>query len=103
MISAEITPKPNQANAAAGALQKKGFQIMRINKSISVQAPQTLWEATFQITFSKKTKIISNEAGVEESFLEANKESMKIPVELKHLVEDLHFIKPPEFFSVSQH
>ena len=66
MISAEITPKPNQANKAAGALQKKGFQILHISKSISVQAPQTLWEATFQITFSKKTKIVSNETEVEE-------------------------------------
>ena len=103
MISAEIKPKPNQANKAARALQEKGFQILHISKSISVQAPQNLWEATFQISFSKKTKIISNEASASDSFQEANKESMKIPVELEYLVEDLHFIEPPEFFSLNQH
>jgi hypothetical protein len=103
IVPAEIISKPNQAHKAARVLQTMGFRILQIGPIISLQAPQALWESTFQITFLRKTKTLSKETGTETSFQEASKDSMKFPVELENIIEDVCFVKPPEFFSRNQY
>lgn len=99
IISAEITPPPNQANQAALAMQRLGFRILHIGPTISVQGPQLLWESTFNVSFEphQKTIIAEVEGGVV-TYQKALTESMRLPPELQTLIEEVVFVEPPEFY-----
>lgn len=101
MISAEVTPFPDQATQAARALQRLGFRVLHIGRTISVQAPRSLWKSTFHVSFKPRKKTISAEAGIEVTYPKAQVEAVKIPSELEKLLDDVAFVEPPEFFEES--
>ncbi len=99
VISAEIKPFPNRANQAALVLQRLGLRILHIGPTISVQGPQSLWGTTFNVSFESRKKAgAAGVAGGEVSYQKALTEHMRIPPELQHLVEEVMFVEPPEFF-----
>lgn len=99
-ISAEIKPKPNQANQAALVLQRLGFHILHIGPTISVQSPQSAWESTFNVSFEPQKKIVvaGLEKGGEITYQRAIIDNMRIPPELQDLIDDVMFMEPPELF-----
>ncbi len=99
IISAEIQPLPNQANQAAKALQSLGFRILHIGPTISVQAPRSLWESTFNVSFvpQKKTVMPEIEKG-EVTYPKAITDNMRIPEHLQSVITDVMFVEPPELY-----
>ena len=101
-ISAEIEPAPQRAQQAALALQRLGFRIMHIGATISVQAPRSLWETAFNVTFEQRKKtVIAEVAGSETTYLSALTEDVPIPTELQDLIVAVAFVEPPEFYSMA--
>jgi hypothetical protein len=99
IIAAEIKPLPNKTSQTAVALQQLGFRILHIGQTISVQGAQPLWEATFNVTFELRKKIIIPEAeGSEVSYQKALTEKLRILPELQPLIEEVFFTEPPEFY-----
>ena len=98
LISAEIEPLPNLANQAALALQRLGFHILHIGPTISVQAPLSLWESTFNVSFTKEKKTIMAEIDSEVTYLRAVTDNFVIPKGLESLISDVMFVEPPEFY-----
>ncbi|MDJ0694175.1 hypothetical protein [Mastigocoleus sp. MO_188.B34] len=100
LISAEIEPLPNQANKAALALQRLGFKILHIGSTISVQAPRSLWESTFNVSFQQEKKTVIAEIGSEVTYLRAVTDNLTIPEGLESLISEVMFVEPPEFYQV---
>jgi hypothetical protein len=98
IISAEIEPLPNQANPAALALQRRGFRILHIGSTISVQAPRSLWESTFNVSFKEEKKTVIPEIGREVTYLRAVTDHLVIPEGLDSLIAEVMFVEPPEFY-----
>jgi hypothetical protein len=98
LISAEIEPLPNQANQAALALQRLGFRILHIGPTISVQAPRSLWESTFNVSFEPQKKTVMPEIGSEVTYLRAVTDRLVIPEGLQSLISEVMFVEPPEFY-----
>ena len=98
LIPAEIEPLPNQTNQAALALQRLGFQVLHIGPTISVQAPQTLWESTFNVSFEEETQTVIAEIESEVTYLRAITDNLIIPEGLESLISDVMFVEPPEFY-----
>jgi hypothetical protein len=98
LISAEIEPLPNQANPAALALQRLGFRILHIGPTISVQAPRSLWESTFNVSFEEEQKTVMPEIGKEVIYLRAITDHLVIPEGLDNLIAEVMFVEPPEFY-----
>jgi hypothetical protein len=98
-ISAEVEPRPGMAQAAAKALQDRGFRILHIGGTISVEAPQSLWEETFNVFFETHTKRRMAEVPESEiTYQKAVIEAMHIPETLQELVAAVLFAEPPELF-----
>jgi hypothetical protein len=98
LISAEIQPRPDQHHQAALALQQLGFRILHIGPTISVQASQSRWESTFNVSFEEVTTPSIAEIGSETTYSRAITEDLEIPAELAELIEEVMFVEPPEFF-----
>lgn len=98
LVSAEIAPVPNQANQAALALQRLGFRILHIGPTISVQAPRSLWESTFNVSFQAERKTTLAETDSEVTYLRADTADLVIPEALGGVVAEVIFVEPPEFF-----
>jgi hypothetical protein len=98
LIPAEIEPLPNQANPAALALQRLGFRILHIGTTISVQAPPSLWESTFNVSFQQEKKTVMAETGSEVTYLRAVTDNLVIPERLETLISEVMFVEPPEFY-----
>lgn len=98
-ISAEIEPQPNQANQAALALQNLGFRILHIGPTISVQAPQELWESTFGVSFQSETKdVLPQMSTGQVPYSRAVTDNLQIPNQLQNLISGVMFVEPPTFF-----
>ncbi len=98
-ISAEIVPFPNQANQAAVALQRLGFRILHVGPTISVQGPQSLCVSTFNVSFEPEKKTVLAEMEESEvTYKKAFVADMRVPEELQHLVAEVMFVEPPEFY-----
>lgn len=98
-ISAEVEPRPGMAQAAAKALQEHGFRILHIGGTISVEAPQSLWEATFNVSFETHTKRRMAEVQETEiTYQKAVTEAMRIPETLQKHIAAVLFAEPPELF-----
>jgi hypothetical protein len=99
IIAAEIKALPDQTRQAALALQRKGFRILHIGPTISVQGPQSLWESIFNVSFESQKKIILEglEKG-EVTYQKAITKAMLIPVELQEMVEEVFFVEPSELY-----
>lgn len=99
LIAAEIEPLPNRANQAALALQRLGFRILHIGPTISVQAHETLWASTFNVSFEPREKTVLPEVeGAEVTYQKAVTEDMRIPPELQNLIAEVMFVEPPELY-----
>ncbi|AOX02175.1 hypothetical protein BJP34_24470 [Moorena producens PAL-8-15-08-1] len=98
-ISAEIESSPNHSRQAALALQQLGFRILHIGPTISVQAPQSLWESTFNVSFQPQQKTLIQEIdGSDVTYPKAAVDHIQIPEQLQTLVTGVMFVEPPEFF-----
>lgn len=98
LISAEIQPLPKQEKQAALALQNLGFQVLQVGTTISVQAPRSLWESTFNVSFKEEKKTAMAEIESERIYLRAVTDKFIIPQKLESLISEVMFIEPPEFF-----
>lgn len=96
-IAAEVVPtEPGHAGRAAKALQQRGFRVLHVGRSISVQAPRDAWEATFGVTFAPASKLVQPEIGRTTGFLRADPSSLRVPPDLAELIADVAFVEPPE-------
>lgn len=100
LIPAEIEPLPFQANQAALALQRLGFQVLHIGTTISVQAPRELWESTFNVSFTEEKKTVMAEIESEQTYLRAVTDKLVIPSEVESLISEVMFVEPPEFYQL---
>lgn len=100
LISAEIEPLPNKSKQAALELQRLGFKILRVDKTISVQAPRSLWESTFNVSFKEENKTVMAEIEAEKTYSRAVTDSLIIPEKLESSISEVMFIEPPEFYQV---
>ena len=98
LIPAEIEPLPHRANQAALALQRLGFRILHIGATISVQAPRSLWESTFNVSFTEEKKTVMAEIESEVTYLRAVTDNLVIPEGLESLISEVMFVEPPEFY-----
>jgi hypothetical protein len=98
VISAEIKTLPNRTTHAAIALQRLGFRILHLGSTLSVQAPQSLWESTFNVAFETRKKTVMPEAeGSEVSYQKALTDNLRVPESLQGLIAEVMFVEPPEF------
>lgn len=98
LVSAEVECLPNQANAAALALQRLGFCILHIGPTISVQAPRSLWETIFNVSFEELEKTVMPETAYQVTYFRPVTDHFTIPTSLETVVSDVMFVEPPEFF-----
>jgi hypothetical protein len=98
LISAEIEPRANQAHQAALALQRLGFRVLHVGPTISVQGPPSLWKSTFHVSFEPAKKTVVAESGTEVTYQRAVADTLHIPPSLNHLVGQVMFVEPPEYY-----
>lgn len=99
MISAELMPVSREAIEAARKLQRLGFQILSLGETISVQGPKSLWTSTFHVRFEEQSRAASGGLLEQtETYQKALKSTLRIPPELRGLIEFIEFIEPPELF-----
>jgi len=98
-VHAEVEASAGREYAAASALQRLGFRVLRIDKTISVAAPAQLWRTTFGVSFEEETRdVLRHVPGGTTRFLRADKDRMTIPSELRDLVVDIYFAEPPDLY-----
>jgi hypothetical protein len=89
-LAAEVFAEPRREREAAQALQRLGFRVLHIGTTISVDAPQSLWEKVFGVAF-EEVRTRSLEVLPETGF-----KRPVVPSELKGLVTDVSFQQPPK-------
>lgn len=95
-IAAEVVPAEEHPEGAATALQARGFRVLHVGRSISVDAPRSRWEETFGVSFTPHTKTVQKEIGRERTYLRAESASVRVPAELADLIAEIAFMEPPE-------
>lgn len=99
LIAGEITPQPHQTNAAGLILQQQGFQVLHLGRTISVQAPKSLWESLFHIQFIPERKPLKSDTPQEEKpVYRPDMNHVAIPLAMQHLIQDIAVSEPPELF-----
>lgn len=99
IISAEIEPVLNHTNEAALALQRLGFRILHIGKTISVQGPDVLWESIFNVSFEMRKKtVLPGVEGGEVIYSKPKTQNLKVPSGLQQLITGVAFMEPPELY-----
>lgn len=96
-VAAEVVPaNPQRAHEVAKALAQRGFRVLHVGRSVSVQAPRDRWEQTFGVAFTRHAKAVQSEPVREASYLRARAETVRIPTDLHELIADVAFVEPPE-------
>lgn len=96
-IAAEVVPtREPHAERTAQALQDRGFRVLHVGRSVSVEAPRTRWEETFGVSFAPHTKTVQAAIGSQRTYLRADEASVRIPPDLTDLVAAVAFAEPPE-------
>lgn len=98
-ISAEIKPVANRRKQASLALQGLGFRVHYCGEHISVEGTRSLWVSAFRVSFKSRRKDAG--AGLKDfeiTYDEPLLEKMRIPEQLKGLIEEVLFVKPPVLF-----
>ena len=72
VISAEVEPAPGRRHQAAAVLRRLGLRVLHLGPTISVSAPEEVWERTF------------------------GRPEPAIPRELRGLVTGIHLAGPPD-------
>ncbi len=99
IIAAEVLPLLKQSHQAVVALENLGFRILYIGQTISVEAPESLWRAIFNISFINRQKTVMPEIGIEDvNYLEAVMDDFQIPAQMQDLIADVMFVEPPELY-----
>ncbi len=98
VIAGEIEPVPGRAQAAARALQRLGFRVLRAGSTISVDGPKRLWSETFDVSFEPRQATTISELGPDGDVTYEHAAAVRIPPQLESLVRDVAFVRPPEFF-----
>lgn len=96
-IAAEVMPAdPGHAGQAAKALAQRGFRVLHVGRSISVQAPRGTWETTFGVAFATRTKTVQPELARDATYLRAEPGSVHVPTDLAELIAEVAFVEPPD-------
>lgn len=96
-IAAEVMPAdPGHARRAAKALARRGFRVLHVGRSISVQAPRGTWETTFGVAFAPRTTAGQPELARDATDLRAEPGSVHVPTDLAELIADVAFVEPPD-------
>lgn len=83
---------------ATRILAERGFRILHVGQTISVDAPRSVWESTFGITFEEAEKTTLKHApDITMTYLRPKGE-LVIPAELESAIADVAFAEPPEYF-----
>ncbi len=99
VISAEIVPVSGNKQAAARALQRRGFRVLRLDDTISVDAPRSLWTSTFGVAFQPEKRTLLREVSDSTTiYLKAKEGTVLISPELQNVVEEVIFVEPPELY-----
>jgi hypothetical protein len=98
-ISAEVEPLPDRANQAARALQQLGFHILHTGTTLSVEAPESLWVSTFNVSFEQGKKgALPEVVEADITYRKPVVKDMRIPAGLQDSVADVMFSEPPDFY-----
>lgn len=96
-IAAEVAPIDSaHAGQAARALQQRGFRVLHVGGSISVEAPRAAWHDTFGVVFATRTKTVQPEIDRDVSYPRADPSTLRVPSELADLIADVAFVEPPD-------
>lgn len=93
-----VPTRPQQATRAAKALQHRGFRVLHVGDSISVEAPASRWETTFGVAFVSHRKAVQKALGRQVRYLRADPSSVHVPADLAELIADVAFTEPPELY-----
>lgn len=96
-VAAEIEYRSEKKITAARALQQRGFQLLAVGTTISVQAPAELWTSTFGVSFESRTKQVAE--GTTSTYLQPATDRVDIPADLRTVIAQVLFVQPPEFFA----
>lgn len=97
-IAAEVAPMPGKARQAAQALQQQGFRVLHIGPTISVEARESVWRATFGCGFESVTRTVSGETGQAATYRRPAGDEVAIPEALHTVIRSVAFVEPPELF-----
>lgn len=96
-IAAEVVPaRGTEAERTARALAARGFRVLHVGRSVSVDAPRSRWEETFGVSFSPRTATVHKATGLERTYLRPDSSAVRVPADLADLVADVAFAQPPE-------
>lgn len=96
-VAGEVVPTdPRRAAELHTALRQRGFRILHVGPSISVEAPRTAWETTFGASFTPHTKTVQKEIGRQRTYLRADPGSVRVPIDLQDLIAEVAIMEPPE-------
>lgn len=96
-VAAEVMPLHlPHAERTAKALQERGFRVLHVGRSISVDAPRSRWEETFGVSFTAHTKTVDKAIGRQRTYPRADVHSVRVPADLEDLVAEIAFMEPPE-------
>lgn len=96
-IAAEVLPTAAQhTTPAVTALQERGFRVLHVGMSISVQAPRRVWEETFGVVFTPHTTTVQAQLDRQVTYQRADPESVRVPADLQSLIADVAFAEPPD-------
>jgi hypothetical protein len=99
IIPAEVLPLPKQTQQAVRTLENLGFRILYIGQTISVEAPESLWEAIFNISFIDRQKTVMPEIGIKDvTYSEAVMDNFQIPAQMQDLIAEVMFVEPPQLY-----
>jgi hypothetical protein len=93
-IPAEVSAQPRREREAARVLQRLGFRVLHIGRTISVEAPESLWTSIFGFSFLDERVRQMDETG-EITFKRPVEQQVQLPVELEGLVREVSFQQPP--------
>jgi hypothetical protein len=97
LIPAEVSAQPQHEREAALAMQRLGVKVLHVGSTISVEAPQSLWESLFHVSFEDRSMRQMDALG-ERPFKRAVTSGLRIPAELRGLVTEVSFQEPPVLF-----
>lgn len=96
-VAAEVECHPGRRVDAARALQERGFRVLDVGATVSVQGPPSLWTSTFGVSFDRDSRTVTE--GITGTYLRPASGEVEVPEELRDLIAEVLFVEPPEFFT----
>src|SRR5262245_18831279 len=99
MVEAEVIPVPGRASDAALRLQRLGFHVRHIGKTVSIAAPSSLWSEVFHITFVEDVvRRLPEVPQSDVNVLRPTGPVVQMPHDLADVIAEIVFPEPPQFF-----